>query len=250
MFLTLKYIFGEVLKKYLLCDCEEAGANDSSDLDGEEAVLDRLHIPGNPDFDSVMTELDHAAAETLDLDDDVLNFEDENFDRPTVTVDKGEEVLAPVACTLIRGDSVQERTLIENFDCKCNPFKEGNCIRQFSTDHIQTLRMNMSAATAGEKEMYIIGKISCTMNLSKQTKRKSQKDRTRYRTTWMIENKVVCRNAFRFMHCIGNDRLKKLTAAYAADEVEPLERKAGGLVDNTNLITYEDIKRVVTILLN
>jgi hypothetical protein len=182
---------------------QESDIDDSSDLVGEGPVLDRLNLPENPDYESVLNELATAEQATRVEDNGDDESVSESDDGPTVIVDKDEAVLNHVADTLVHSDAVVERQRIVDFSCKCKDYEKGRCIKHFSPDYILQLRMNLNSVTDGEKEMYILGKISCTINLSGTTqcsKRKEQKERTRYRTAFMIEKKIVCRNAFKFMH--------------------------------------------------
>jgi hypothetical protein len=57
-------------------------------------------------------------------------------------------------------------------------------------------------------------------------------------------------NEYSFLFSIGNSRLDKLIRTYAAGEVGPLDKKVGGRIENERLLSFEDVKRVVSFLNN
>jgi hypothetical protein len=186
-----------------------ASDDDEDDSGGEENdVLERLHLPDAPDHASDQ-ELQNAeellVGLGLDANGNAADVSDaeEEEDGPTVVVDQARVILDPVADLFVSSSTEVEKTKIAHFNCKCKLSEKGGCYKQFSEEFVHRLRVNMAALTCKEKDMFIMGKVSCHINLSKDTactKRKTQKERKQYRTTFMIENKVICRDTFRFMH--------------------------------------------------
>lgn len=185
--------------------------DDDDDCDEEENdVLEQLDLSAAPDYASVIQELENTeellAADDINESNDInatcSNVSDEE-DGPTVVVDQARPILDSVTDLFVSASEKDEKAKIANFDCKCKLSETGQCYKQFSNEYVHRLRMDMNALTPKEKDMFIMGKISCHIHLSKDTecsKRKTQKERKRYRTTFMIENKVICRDTFRFMH--------------------------------------------------
>ena len=77
------------------------------------------------------------------------------------------------------------------------------CFTAFSAECVVMLRMNMSSMSSYDKDLVLLGKISstiCNVDMTTTSRRKEQTPRKQQRTTYSVEAKRVCREAFKFMH--------------------------------------------------
>lgn len=109
----------------------------------------------------------------------------------------------------IMDDTDQEILKINNFKCDCLKRRKKtddlmkSCSANIDTEFIYRCRLEMSELTSYEKDLVLLGKISCMTNRSVMTQRKKQrvqKERSHQKTQYMIEGVNVCRSAFRFIH--------------------------------------------------
>jgi len=62
---------------------------------------------------------------------------------------------------------------------------------------------HIACCVIGEKDLILLGMISCSTNVSDQTvrsKRQDNKKRDHQRTSYSFEAQPVCRETFKFMH--------------------------------------------------
>ena len=116
-------------------------------------------------------------------------------------------------------------------------------------------RMDMAAMTPREQMLVLLGKISCTINLSSITRRTkkgadSNTERQRPRTSYMVEGHAVCRDTFKFLHAISQDRLTSLIKWYKDNGLVPKEKKSGGRNNQKSIYSFEDIRRTVAFITN
>ena len=188
-------------------DDENPAQSDTEDDfdDGIDDGIDEVvELPDAPDLGDLLREADALQLNEDENNDSESHYEEEDSnDGPDVLVDETTQVLNLVADTLVSPDTEIERTRIRNFNCGCSGFKEGRCIKQFDEEYIQGLRVDLNALTNAEKEMLIMGKVSCTINMSELTQRRKKKEQTerrRNRCAFIVNRKVICRKVFKFMH--------------------------------------------------
>ena len=80
-----------------------------------------------------------------------------------------------------------------------------------------------------DQMLVLLGKISCTVNLSLHTCRSKKtaadnKEREHQRTTYMIEGNIVCRDTFKFLYKISQDRLTSILKWYKEHGLVPKEK--------------------------
>ena len=128
------------------------------------------------------------------------------------------------------------------------------CHTLFSVEERVKRRMEMVSMTSKEQSLILLGKISCTINMSPMTcnsKRAGvQMERTRQRTAYMMESHVICRETFKFLHAISQDRLTSIIKLYKENGLVPKEKKSGGRSNQRSAYSYEDIKRSVAFITN
>src|SRR6218665_425505 len=76
-------------------------------------------------------------------------------------------------------------------------------------------RQDMANMVPRDQMLILLGKLSCTINVSPMTCSTrqapgSEKGRERVRTAYMIVGKSVCRETFMYLHAISRDRLTAL----------------------------------------
>ena len=69
-------------------------------------------------------------------------------------------------------------------------------------------------------------------------------------TAYWLEGHQLCRETFKFLHGISQDRLTALLDWYKNEGLVPKEKKSGGRKSNTKSLAFEDIKHVVQFLTN
>ena len=139
--------------------------------------------------------------EDMDLD------EDEDVEcAPLVVANPADEMIDFIGTEDWSSDiNDPELNRIETFSkCTCKSHPD-SCMKQFDPTYVLRLRAQMVDATlrTEEKKMFIMGRISATIQCGKQTqcsKRTRQKDRTRARVIYMVEGKRICRETFMFLH--------------------------------------------------
>ncbi|XP_070173725.1 uncharacterized protein [Littorina saxatilis] len=110
----------------------------------------------------------------------------------------------------------------------------------------------MAEFNEGEKDMILLGVLASTpmtegdvdsLIPSRKSTRKQQ------RTTYLIDSKAVCRQTFKFMYGISQNKLTALLKHYRVNGVTPrLKKNWGGRQYNTNAFTADDVERVVQFL--
>jgi len=113
-------------------------------------------------------------------------------------------------------------------------------------------RMNMQAMIPRDQMLVLLGKISSTIDLSETTcltRRSGQTIRKHQRTHYLHECRRVCRDTFKFLHGISQDRLTSLIKWYKTEGLVPKEKNVGGR-KTTGCLTYEDIENIVRFLTN
>ncbi|XP_030607805.1 uncharacterized protein LOC115795833 isoform X2 [Archocentrus centrarchus] len=135
---------------------------------------------------------------------------------------------------------------IRDFVCKgCRLYNGGSCIRSFEEEFILGLRVNMSSLSDFEKDLILLGKISChfqNTKLTQSTKQKTKTERQHQRTEHYVNGTRVCREAFKFLHCISQNKLTALLKHYKEFGLTPRVKKSGGRRRaEKRLLTHEDI---------
>lgn len=148
-----------------------------------------------------------------DAEDELIPQEDwdENdgeSEQPAVT-DVDEVTRAVLTCEEVCVEAVsrereEELAKIRAYRCpRCKLHNGASCILSFDEDAVYDLRMSMASLTDYEKDLVLLGKISCHMNNSNMTscsKRKEQRERQHQRTEHFVNGRRVCRETFKFLH--------------------------------------------------
>ena len=98
--------------------------------------------------------------------------------------------------------------------CGCHKLKGSPCSRQFSLSYFEEFRASCAELTPAELDMVIMGQLMAGLNTSdivSTLARHKEDDREKCYTTFTHQGKPVCLKMFRFLHGIGEKRLKNLT---------------------------------------
>ena len=98
--------------------------------------------------------------------------------------------------------------------CGCHKRKGSPCCQQFSLSYVEEFRASCAELTPAELDMVIMGQLMAGMNTSDIVSTLAQHkedDREKCYTTFTHKGKPVCLKMFRFLHGIGEKRLKNLT---------------------------------------
>src|SRR6218665_1286319 len=144
------------------------------------------------------------------------------------------------------------RFIIFSCDCQHNDGKP--CHKLFSLENKVSRRTDMANMTSREQMLILLGKLSCTINLSPKTCRSkqaigSQKERDHQRTTYLIEGNTVSRKAFKFLHAVSQNRLTALLKWYREHGLVPKEKRSGGR-NSDRPFSFHDIQRTVAFMTN
>ncbi|KAM9364293.1 uncharacterized protein KZ484_010563 isoform 2-T3 [Pholidichthys leucotaenia] len=216
-------------------------------LDGQNGDIDDVIPEGNLHGENVQDDVHGAGS---DSDDDDLQGE---RGVGLCLHDDADAVLERAADLLLDQDEEVEIQKIRGFECKCAAFKKGQCIKKLDTGLIHSLRQNMQKMNDFEKNIVIIAKISSTLNRSERTKGTKQKETKARRLcsgSYSVEGTRICREAFKFIHCISQNRLTDCINWYKVNGLTPKVKKSGGRRKNARLLSHDDIERVVKFILN
>ncbi len=84
-----------------------------------------------------------------------------------------------------------------------------------------------------------------------RTKRTDNHIRSFQRTTYYVNANPVCRTTFKFLHVISQDKLTALLKWYKDNGLQPRrQKKSGGRVHSSRVLSFQDVQNVVTFLLN
>ena len=118
---------------------------------------------------------------------------------------------------------VDEEQVVAQFTttgCQCNK----KCSTQFSSQYILEARAHCFDLSHGELDMVILGQLFASTNKSVSVaveSRHTEKERQKGHTTYYHAGKAVCIKTFRFLHTVGEKRLKNLQKNFKENELTP-----------------------------
>lgn len=142
-----------------------------------------------------------------------------------------------------------------NCRCTCKHANGSPCYTQFTAEEMLQCRLDMAELTSDEKDMLLLGIISCVTNISGTTEcskraKDDKHERQRQRSYYMKNGKKVCRDTFMFLYSISKNKLTALGKWYREHGLVPRKRKSGGRKSNTRCLHIDDIRRVVSFITN
>ena len=130
---------------------------------------------------------------------------------------QGLHTVGSVVTITSRPTDTEEEFVVSSFmstGCGCRKAKGAPCYRQFSLSYVEEFRASCAELTPAELDMVIMGQLAAGMNTSdtvSTTARHKDDDREKCYTSFTHQGKPVCVRMFRFLHGVGEKRLKNLT---------------------------------------
>ncbi|KAK7486282.1 hypothetical protein BaRGS_00022452 [Batillaria attramentaria] len=151
---------------------------------------------------------------------------------------------------------------VKTFKCKCKAEEKKKaplttleqaipgspCLSQFSVDEVMARRLNMAEFNEAEKDMIILGALAgFQINRGEMTTGKPSRKRKRQRprVSYVVDSKNVCRDGFKFLYNISQNKLTACLAHYLKHGVTPREKEWGGRKFNSKAFKPEDIQNTV-----
>ena len=216
--------------------------DDDSDLSETELTEEESDPEGSgparpgPGGDSV-TDTDSASVTTDDDDGAAFAGAIENLADEIMPRDNGDTTEAEPECQLT---------------CKCKLYDGQPCHGRFSVDELANVRLQFLGMTHDDLDIAILAKLSCGMHLSSLTtsSRKGQQNvRKAQRTDFFYHGFRVCRDIFRYIHDIGQDKLTALMSHYKTAGVEARVHK-NKRKRPVHALKYEDTRAVIDFIVN
>ena len=119
-------------------------------------------------------------------------------------------------------DAIEEQ-LVTQFamaGCGCNK----KCSSQFSADYFRDMRAQCYDLSHSDLDMVLLGQLLASTNSSDSvvvTSGHLEQERKKNYTTYHHAGKVVCGKTFRFLHTVGNKRLKNLAKSLKDNGLTP-----------------------------
>jgi hypothetical protein len=135
--------------------------------------------------------------------------------------------------------------------CHCQLYGGRSCIEQFNDEEKNTIKMNIQEMTCYEKDLLLLGIISCSINLTEMTLSKKQKNVRRKKNRirhFFYEHRRICRDTFMYLFDISKIKLQNLREWYATNGLIPRKKKSGGR--QKTALNLEDIQYVTRFLIN
>ena len=110
----------------------------------------------------------------------------------------------------------------EHFLCNCKHYNGNPCSSMFAPGELSDMRLNYAEMTRDQLDIAVLAKLACGMHLSKETQRsrkRTQTERKAQRTDFFHHGHKICRDTFKYLHGIGQDRLNNLIKHYKENRV-------------------------------
>ncbi|XP_014674791.1 PREDICTED: uncharacterized protein LOC106814923 [Priapulus caudatus] len=243
--------------------CAPTGTSPESDEEVSDEGSDECELNSHNELKIVgQNELGLSDISSASLDGEAASIDDGDVE------DAGDDIVFDEIAIVMENVSIVnhedyagETEKIVNFTCVVKSSKnscclnDGNpCCTALSTEFMHELRTTMSSLPAYEKDLILLGKLSSGINMKETTassKRKRQTQRKHQRTCYCVEGTRICRETFKFLHCISQDKLTALLKHYKEHGLTPRHKKSGGKQKtNARFLTFEDVSRVVTFIVN
>lgn len=139
----------------------------------------------------------------------------------------------------------------KNCHCHCHLFDGQRCSEQFVPEETETIRMNMQEMLPYEKDLVLLGILSCSINATKNTLRTNRRNVSRKKNRirfFFYEHKRICRDTFLYLMDISKGKLDNLKDWYIKHGMVPRKKRSGGR--NKIALKLEDIQAVSRFILN
>ena len=177
---------------------------------------------------------------------------DQEIEQAPVIVDLAEQALRPRLLAPFNTSDSTDLPLTEKPPCKCKLNDDKPCYTAFDESDILDRRDDYIAMTREELDLAILSKLACGIHLDQFTKKSKQKEQTERRasrTDYFFHGHKICRDFFKFMHSISQDRLTALIQHYKQSGVTPRIHK-NAKKPPKHSYSYEDRKSVLDFIVN
>ena len=155
----------------------------------------------------------------------------------------------------LRPCDIDEDRVVEDFmrrGCSCRKWGGKPCSEQFSVDYIRETRLSFKDLTREQLDLILMGQLIATTNTSTITKERRHQPQMRkhgYSTGHFHQGNAICVEMFRFIHGIGEKRLRNISKALRLNGIAPrVHGNTRRLPKNT--LSKESVEYVVRFLLN
>ncbi|XP_033103474.1 uncharacterized protein LOC117106237 isoform X2 [Anneissia japonica] len=135
---------------------------------------------------------------------------------------------------------VAEDLVIKNCRCTYGPDKTP-CINQYPVDDVVTFRLNMRELPSIEKDMFVMGSINALLNDGTKLEGKwpcrYDVDRKSSHTFYYFRGSPICRETFKFLHRISQNKLTALIKHLKENGAVSRRKRSGGRKNNS-LVDY------------
>ena len=149
---------------------------------------------------------------------------------------------------------IQEKDSVVTFmeaGCHCKLWNGKDCSLQFSPSEVEEVRLSCLALSKSELDMVVMGQIMANSNSSAITEASKHLPLARKKkyTKYFHQGKAVCPAMFRFLHSIGETRLKNLVRNFKDDGLSPRTHGNTNKLPH-NTLSISSVEFVVRFLLN
>ncbi len=168
------------------------------------------------------------------------------------------EILSSVRSSEILEQSTcdeHDKRIIEKFvneTCGCHLWNSDSCSKQFTSQHIEETRFNCADLSHNELDMVVLGSLLANSNSTEQVDSSSRHSLTPRKKNYSKFSHLgypVCPITFRFLHGIGETRLKNLVKHLKLNGLTPRVHKNTRRLPKHSL-SLDSIQYVVKLLLN
>ena len=135
--------------------------------------------------------------------------------------------------------------------CHCQLNNGLRCIEQFTEEVQNAIKLNVQELTLQEKDILLLGVISCSINASDttlKTRKKNEKRKLCRIRYFYYEHKRICRDTFLFLMDISKGKLNNLKKWYLEHGLVPRKKRSGGR--QKTALSMEDIRCVTQFIIN
>ena len=155
----------------------------------------------------------------------------------------------------LRPCDIDEDRVVEDFmrrGCSCRKWGGKPCSEHFSVDYLRETRLSFKDLTREQLDLILMGQLIATTNTSTITKESRHQPQMRkhgYSTGHFHQGNAICAEMFRFIHGIGEKRLRNISKALRLNGIAPrVHGNTRRLPKNT--LSKESVEYVVCFLLN
>ncbi|KAI0220107.1 hypothetical protein LSAT2_028353, partial [Lamellibrachia satsuma] len=197
--------------------------SDESDRAQIDSLVEEYFLEDLTDGSEEDEDANFANYETDENDD--FDFRQNDYDTAMEVANRSVETVS---------DSPDEELRkAKKFRCSCKYNKGGPCYTIFGPQQLVERRLMMADFTPREQM---------------EEKSVEQKVRKHQRTRYFLEGHQLCRDTFKFIHDISQNRLSSLLSWYKDNGLVAKEKLTGGRKSNVRAHTFEDTKRAVSFI--